>query len=68
MTFVFAYVDPGVSNHLEPYGFDGPTGRLGRGLNIFPSPWPDTHLWLTNVGATRVYPGGYGIGTRERRL
>ncbi|KAK9412956.1 putative Peptidase S53 domain-containing protein [Seiridium unicorne] len=57
VTFVFASGDSGVSNYPEPYGFDGPTGCLGPVLNIFNPTWPNNCPWLTNVGATKVYPG-----------
>ncbi|KAI4600827.1 hypothetical protein KJ359_012989 [Pestalotiopsis sp. 9143b] len=57
VTFVFASGDSGVSNYPEPYGDDGPTGCLGPNLDIFNPTWPNNCPWLTNVGATKVYPG-----------
>ncbi|KAI0141705.1 putative protease S8 tripeptidyl peptidase I [Xylariaceae sp. FL1272] len=57
ISFVFASGDSGVSNYPEPYGEDGPTGCLGPDLNIFNPTWPNNCPWITNVGATKVYPG-----------
>ncbi|KAI0134345.1 putative protease S8 tripeptidyl peptidase I [Xylariales sp. AK1849] len=57
VSFIFASGDSGVSNYPEPYGDDGPTGCLGPDLNIFNPTWPNNCPWITNVGATKVYPG-----------
>lgn len=57
VSFLFASGDSGVSNYPEPYGTDGPTGCLGPDLNIFNPTWPNSCPWVTNVGATKVYPG-----------
>lgn len=40
-----------------PYGIDGPTGCLGPNLDIFNPTWPNGCPYVTNVGATKVYPG-----------
>jgi tripeptidyl-peptidase-1 len=40
-----------------PGDIDGPTGCLGPDLNIFNPTWPNTCPYVTNVGATKVYPG-----------
>lgn len=40
-----------------PAGIDGPTGCLGTNLNVFNPTWPNTCPYVTNVGATKVYPG-----------
>jgi tripeptidyl-peptidase-1 len=45
VSILFASGDSGVSNYPAPYGTDGPTGCLGK------------DLYVTNVGATKVYPG-----------
>ncbi|KAI8633240.1 putative protease S8 tripeptidyl peptidase I [Xylariaceae sp. FL1651] len=55
ISFVFASGDSGVSNY--PNSGDGPTGCLGPDLNIFNPTWPNSCPWITNVGATKVYPG-----------
>ena len=57
VSIMFASGDSGVSNYPAPYGFDGPTGCLGKDLNIFNPTWPNTCPYVTNVGATKVYPG-----------
>ncbi|ORY58836.1 putative protease S8 tripeptidyl peptidase I [Pseudomassariella vexata] len=57
VSFLFASGDLGVSNYPAPYGFDGPTGCLGPDLNIYNPTWPNGCPWVTNVGATKVYPG-----------
>jgi tripeptidyl-peptidase I len=57
VTLAFASGDAGVGNYPSPYGFDGPTGCLGPDLNIFNPTWPNNCPWITNVGATKVYPG-----------
>ncbi|KAH8671471.1 putative protease S8 tripeptidyl peptidase I [Xylariales sp. PMI_506] len=57
VTFAFASGDSGVSNYPAPFGFDGPTGCLGPNLDIFNPTWPNNCPWVTNVGATKVYPG-----------
>jgi tripeptidyl-peptidase I len=57
VSFLFASGDAGVANYPEPYGTDGPTGCIGPDLNIFNPTWPNTCPNVTNVGATKVYPG-----------
>jgi tripeptidyl-peptidase-1 len=57
VSIMFASGDSGVSNYPAPYGTDGPTGCLGKDLNIFNPTWPNTCPYVTNVGATKVYPG-----------
>ena len=73
VSFLFASGDSGVSGkptalllvrvpdvdaeYPAPYGIDGPTGCLGPNLNIFNPTWPNTCPYITNVGATKVYPG-----------
>lgn len=57
VSWVFASGDAGVANYPEPYGDNGPTGCLGPDLNIFNPTWPNNCPWVTNVGATKVYPG-----------
>lgn len=57
VSILFASGDSGVSNYPEPYGIDGPTGCIGPKENIFNPTWPNNCPWLTNVGATKVYPG-----------
>ena len=53
VSFLFASGDAGVGNYPKPYG----TGCLGPGEKIFNPTWPNTCPWITNVGATKVYPG-----------
>ncbi|KAF2090832.1 subtilisin-like protein [Saccharata proteae CBS 121410] len=54
----FASGDAGVGNYPAPNGFDNPdTGCLGPTGKIFNPTWPNNCPWLTNVGATKVYPG-----------
>lgn len=57
VSILFASGDSGVSNYPAPYGIDGPTGCLGKNENIFNPTWPNTCPYVTNVGATKVYPG-----------
>ncbi|KAF2761577.1 putative protease S8 tripeptidyl peptidase I [Pseudovirgaria hyperparasitica] len=57
VSFIFASGDAGVGNYPEPYSFDGPTGCLGPQGTIFNPTWPNNCPWVTNVGATKVYPG-----------
>lgn len=57
VSFLFASGDSGVGNYPEPYGDDGPTGCLGPDYNIFNPTWPNNCPYITNVGATKVYPG-----------
>lgn len=57
VSFLFASGDSGVSNYPAPYGDDGPTGCLGPNLDIFNPTWPNSCPFVTNVGATKVYPG-----------
>ncbi|KAK7710335.1 hypothetical protein SLS64_005920 [Diaporthe eres] len=57
VSFLFASGDSGVGNYPEPYGDDGPTGCLGPEYNIFNPTWPNNCPYITNVGATKVYPG-----------
>lgn len=57
VSFLFASGDAGVGNYPAPYGDDGPTGCLGLKGNIFNPTWPNTCPYITNVGATKVYPG-----------
>lgn len=64
VSFLFASGDSGVSNYPAPYGDDGPTGCLGAGEDVFNPTWPNSCPWVTNVGATKVYPG-YGVGDNE---
>lgn len=53
VSFLFASGDAGVGNYPKPYG----TGCLGPHRTIFNPTWPNTCPWVTNVGATKVYPG-----------
>lgn len=39
-----------------PPGDDNDNGCLGNGT-IFSPAWPNSCPWLTNVGATKIYPG-----------
>lgn len=72
VSFIFASGDSGVSSKSEcqstmwklmtlaypaPYGIDGPTGCLGPNLDVFNPTWPNGCPYVTNVGATKVYPG-----------
>ena len=57
VSILFASGDSGVSNYPAPFGVDGPTGCIGKDLNVFNPTWPNNCPWLTNVGATKVYPG-----------
>ena len=53
VTFLFASGDAGVGNYPRPYG----NGCLGPNNDIFNPTWPNNCPWITNVGATKVYPG-----------
>lgn len=55
VSFLFASGDAGVANDAN--STDGPTGCLGSNLNVFNPTWPNTCPYVTNVGATKVYPG-----------
>lgn len=58
ISFLFASGDSGIGNYPESEGgFDGTTGCLGEKGNIFNPTWPNTCPYVTNVGATKVYPG-----------
>ena len=57
VSFLFASGDAGVATYPAPYGIDGSTGCLGPNLNVFNPTWPNTCPYVTNVGATKVYPG-----------
>ena len=57
VSILFASGDSGVSTYPPPYGIDGPTGCIGKDLKKFNPTWPNSCPWLTNVGATKVYPG-----------
>ncbi|KAI9667642.1 MAG: hypothetical protein M1821_000459 [Bathelium mastoideum] len=57
VSFLFASGDSGVGNYPTPYGDDGPTGCLGPNLDVFNPTWPNNCPYVTNVGATKVYPG-----------
>ncbi|KAK5112826.1 hypothetical protein LTR85_011160 [Meristemomyces frigidus] len=57
ISFLFASGDAGVGNYPSPYGDDGATGCLGPQGDIFNPTWPNTCPYITNVGATKVYPG-----------
>ena len=48
-----------VSVHLDVISDlkSGPTGCIGSKLNVFNPTWPNTCPYVTNVGATKVYPG-----------
>ena len=52
ISFLFASGDSGVGNYPPPYG----NGCIGKN-NIFSPTWPNNCPWITNVGATKVYPG-----------
>ncbi|KAI1331621.1 putative protease S8 tripeptidyl peptidase I [Xylariaceae sp. FL0255] len=54
ISFVFASGDSGVSDYP---GTDTSTGCLGPNLDVFNPTWPNNCPWVTNVGATKVYPG-----------
>jgi tripeptidyl-peptidase-1 len=49
-------------DYPAPYGIDGPTGCLGPNLNVFNPTWPNGCPYVTNVGATKVYPGHSVLG------
>ncbi|MCJ1286094.1 hypothetical protein MMC26_005437 [Xylographa opegraphella] len=49
----YASGDDGVAG---PPGDDSPNGCLGKKDNIFSPAWPNSCPYLTNVGATKVYP------------
>jgi len=57
ISWLFASGDAGVGNDIAPSGDDGPTGCLGPNYDIFNPTWPNTCPYVTNVGATKVYPG-----------
>ncbi|KAK4547340.1 hypothetical protein LTR36_000996 [Oleoguttula mirabilis] len=57
ISFLFASGDAGVGSYPAPAGIDGPTGCLGAKGDIFNPTWPNTCPYITNVGATKVYPG-----------
>ncbi|MCJ1323789.1 hypothetical protein MMC10_000450 [Thelotrema lepadinum] len=58
VSFFFASGDAGVGNYPAPYGTDNPeTGCLGPKGLLFNPTWPNNCPWVTNVGATKVYPG-----------
>ena len=45
------------TDYPAPYGFSGKKGCIGKKGNIFNPTWPNTCPYITNVGATKVYPG-----------
>jgi tripeptidyl-peptidase-1 len=53
ISFLFASGDAGVGNYPKPYG----DGCIGKENLIFSPTWPNNCPWVTNVGATKVYPG-----------
>jgi len=60
VSFIFASGDAGVGNY--PHTSTSPssnadTGCLGPKGDIFNPTWPNTCPYITNVGATKVYPG-----------
>lgn len=57
VSVLFASGDAGVGNYPAPFSADGPTGCLGPQGTIFNPTWPNNCPWITNVGATKVYPG-----------
>lgn len=50
----YASGDSGVAG---PPGDDNPNGCLGPKAKIFSPAWPNSCPYITNVGATKVYPG-----------
>ncbi|KAI0477091.1 putative protease S8 tripeptidyl peptidase I [Xylariaceae sp. FL0804] len=64
VSLLFASGDAGVGNYPAPYGTDGPTGCLGPDGDVFNPTWPNSCPYVTNVGATKVYPG-YGVSDPE---
>lgn len=58
ISFFFASGDSGIGNYPVALGGDnGPSGCLGPNDDIFNPTWPNTCPYITNVGATKVYPG-----------
>jgi tripeptidyl-peptidase-1 len=59
VSIFFASGDAGVGNYpASAGGDDNPlTGCLGPEGKIFNPTWPNSCPWITNVGATKVYPG-----------
>ena len=57
VSILFASGDAGVGDYPAPYGFSGKTGCIGKKGNVFNPTWPNTCPYITNVGATKVYPG-----------
>lgn len=58
ISFFFASGDSGIGNYPIALGGDnGPSGCLGPNDDIFNPTWPNTCPYITNVGATKVYPG-----------
>jgi tripeptidyl-peptidase I len=54
VSIFYASGDDGVAG---PPGGDSANGCLGPNSNIFSPAWPNTCPYITNVGATKVYPG-----------
>ncbi|KAF7198229.1 Aorsin, partial [Pseudocercospora fuligena] len=57
ISFLFAPGDAGIGDYPGDLGFSGPTGCIGPEGNVFNPTWPNTCPYVTNVGATKVYPG-----------
>jgi tripeptidyl-peptidase I len=58
VSFLFASGDAGVGNYPPAEGGDdGPNGCIGPDSLVFNPTWPNTCPYITNVGATKVYPG-----------
>ncbi|KAH8821627.1 peptidase S8/S53 domain-containing protein [Xylogone sp. PMI_703] len=53
-SILYASGDDGVAG---PPGDDSDNGCLGPDATVFSPAWPNSCPWLTNVGATKVYPG-----------
>ncbi|KAL9051920.1 MAG: hypothetical protein Q9162_005704 [Coniocarpon cinnabarinum] len=57
VSILFASGDAGVGDYPAPYAVDGPTGCIGKNLDVFNPTWPNNCPYVTNVGGTKVYPG-----------
>lgn len=59
VSFVYASGDAGVGNYNDSISpsSSSKTGCLGPKGDIFNPTWPNTCPYITNVGATKLYPG-----------
>ncbi|KAM0147367.1 hypothetical protein ACHAQE_010318 [Botrytis cinerea] len=62
ITVLVASGDAGVGG---PAGYDSTNGCLGPEGKIFSPAFPNTCPWITNVGATKVYPGHTAFETES---